>query len=391
MKIIESIFGKEQKELEKFNQLDLDERSIVFYSESSVLLYPYAEQIIKELEKRDQKICYVTSSKDDPILKNENKKIKSFYIGDGSAKYKFFWELKAKIVIMTMPDLENYWIKRSKVYPVHYVYIFHSIVSTHTIYRKGAFDHFDSIFCVGPHHIDEITATESVYNLNHKNLVEYGYGLLDKLQKNKPVKNQKNSTKYEKKKIVIAPSWGKKGLLETKGIELVKILLDAGYNVTVRPHPMTISKWPKKIKAIKNEFGDNPNFEMETDVSSFESIYSAYGLISDWSGIAIEYAFVCEMPVFYIDVSQKINNSSYNKIPCKPLESSIRNLIGKVISPNDLGSLPEVIESTYEENNNFKAIIQEVRNKTVFNLGQSGVKGAQEILKILHEKKTSKN
>ena len=391
MKISKSVFGREWEELEKFNKLDLDERSIVFYSESSVLLYPHVEQIIKELEKRDQKICYVTSSKDDPILKNENKKIKSFYIGDGSAKYKFFWELKAKIVIMTMPDLENYWIKRSKVYPVHYVYIFHSIVSTHTIYRKGAFDHFDSIFCVGPHHIDEITATESVYNLNHKNLVEYGYGLLDKLQKNKPVKNQKNSTKYEKKKIVIAPSWGKKGLLETKGIELVKILLDAGYHVIVRPHPMTISKWPKKIKAIKNEFDDNPNFEMETDVSSFESIYSAYGLISDWSGIAIEYAFVCEMPVFYIDVSQKINNSSYNKIPCKPLESSIRNLIGKVISPNDLGSLPEVIESTYEENNNFKAIIQEVRNKTVFNLGQSGVKGAQEILKILHEKKTSKN
>ena len=391
MKITKSVFGKEWEELEKFNKLDLDERSIVFYSESSVLLYPHVEQIIKELEKRDQKICYVTSSKDDPIFKNENKKIKSFYIGDGSAKYKFFWELKAKVIIMTMPDLENYWIKRSKVYPVHYVYIFHSIVSTHTIYRKGAFDHFDSIFCVGPHHIDEITATESVYNLNHKNLVEYGYGLLDKLQKNKPVKNQKNSTKYEKKKIVIAPSWGKKGLLETKGIELVKILLDAGYHVIVRPHPMTISKWPKKIKAIKNEFDDNPNFEMETNVSSFESIYSAYGLISDWSGIAIEYAFVCEMPVFYIDVSQKINNSSYNKIPCKPLESSIRNLIGKVISPNDLGSLPEVIESTYEENNNFKAIIQEVRNKTVFNLGQSGVKGAQEILKILHEKKTSKN
>ena len=200
MKISKSVFGREWEELEKFNKLDLDERSIVFYSESSVLLYPHVEQIIKELEKRDQKICYVTSSKDDPILKNENKKIKSFYIGDGSAKYKFFWELKAKIVIMTMPDLENYWIKRSKVYPVHYVYIFHSIVSTHTIYRKGAFDHFDSIFCVGPHHIDEITATESVYNLNHKNLVEYGYGLLDKLQKNKPVKNQKNSTKYEKKK-----------------------------------------------------------------------------------------------------------------------------------------------------------------------------------------------
>jgi YidC/Oxa1 family membrane protein insertase len=388
---VNPVFGNERKELEKFNELDLDERSIVFYSED-ISSFVHFEQIIYELtEKMGRQICYVTSAKDDPMLTSQNKRIKAFYIGLGAIRTKFFMELKADILVMTMPNLETYFIKRSKVYPVHYVYIFHSIVSTHTIYRKGAFDHFDSIFCTGPHHIEEITATESVYSLKHKNLVEHGYGLLDKLQKNKPLKNQKNYTNDKKKKIIIAPSWGKKGLLETKGIELVKILLDAGYHVTVRPHPMTIRKWPKKIKAIKNEFDNEPNFEMETDVSSFESIYSAYGLISDWSGIAIEYAFVCEMPVFYIDVSQKINNSSYNKIQCNPLEFSIRNLIGKIISPNDLSSLPKVIESTYEENNNFKTIIQEVRNKTIFNLGQSGIKGAQEILQILDKKKTNKN
>ncbi len=385
------VFGNERKELEKFNELDLDERSIVFYSED-ISSFVHFEQIIYELtEKMGRQICYVTSAKDDPMLTSQNKRINAFYIGLGAIRTKFFMELKADILVMTMPNLETYFIKRSKVYPVHYVYIFHSIVSTHTIYRKGAFDHYDSIFCTGPHHIEEITATESVYSLKHKNLVEHGYGLLDKLQKNKPLKNQKNYTNDKKKKIIIAPSWGKKGLLETRGIELVKILLDAGYHVTVRPHPMTIRKWPKKIKAIKNEFDNEPNFEMETDVSSFESIYSAYGLISDWSGIAIEYAFVCEMPVFYIDVSQKINNSSYNKIQCNPLEFSIRNLIGKIISPNDLSSLPKVIESTYEENNNFKTIIQEVRNKTIFNLGQSGIKGAQEILQILDKKKTNKN
>ena len=384
------VFGNERKELEKFNKLSLDERSIVFYSED-VSSFVHFEQIIYELtEKMGRQICYVTSAKDDPMLTSQNKRINAFYIGLGAIRTKFFMELKADILVMTMPNLETYFIKRSKVYPVHYVYIFHSIVSTHTIYRKGAFDHYDSIFCTGPHHIEEITATESVYSLKHKNLVEHGYGLLDKLQKNKPLKNQKNYTNDKKKKIIIAPSWGKKGLLETKGIELVKILLDAGYHVTVRPHPMTIRKWPKKIKAIKNEFDNEPNFEMETDISSFESIYSAYGLISDWSGIAIEYAFVCEMPVFYIDVSQKINNSSYNKIQCNPLEFSIRNLIGKIISPNDLSSLPKVIESTYEENNNFKTIIQEVRNKTIFNLGQSGIKGAQEILKILDGKKSGK-
>ena len=387
MKIANSVFGNERKELEKFNELDLDERLIVFYSED-ISSFVHFEQIIHELtEKMGYQICYVTSAKDDPILTSQNKRIKAFYIGLGAIRTKFFMELKAEVLVMTMPNLETYFIKRSKVYPVHYVYVFHSIVSTHTIYRKGAFDHFDSIFCVGPHHVEEISATESVYDLKHKNLVKYGYGLLDNLQTNKSMKNQQRCTEDGKKKILVAPSWGKNGLLETKGLELVKILLDGGYHVTVRPHPMTNRKWSKTIKAIENEFKSNANFEIEKDVSTFESLYSAYGLISDWSGIAIEYAFACELPVLYIDGSPKINNSSYDKIACEALEITIRNLIGKVISPNELESLPKIIESTYENIDNFKTKIQEVRDKTVFNLGESGMNGAQEIVKILHEKK----
>mgnify|MGYP000468711885 FL=1 len=387
MKITKSFFVKEENDIEKFNKLDLDERSIVFYSED-ISSFVHFEQIIHELtEKMGCQICYVTSAKDDPILTSQNKRIKAFYIGLGAIRTKFFMELKAEVLVMTMPNLETYFIKRSKVYPVHYVYVFHSIVSTHTIYRKGAFDHFDSIFCVGPHHVEEISATESVYDLKHKNLVKYGYGLLDNLQTNKSMKNQQRCTEDGKKRILVAPSWGKNGLLETKGLELVKILLDGGYHVTVRPHPMTIRKWSKTIKAIENEFKSNANFEIEKDVSTFESLYSAYGLISDWSGIAIEYAFACELPVLYIDGSPKINNSSYDKIACEALEITIRNLIGKVISPNELESLPKIIESTYENIDNFKTKIQEVRDKTVFNLGESGMNGAQEIVKILHEKK----
>ena len=387
MKIIESIFGKEHKELEKFNNLDSDERSIVFYSED-ISSFVYFEQIIHELtEKMGYCICYVTSAKDDPMLNNQNKRIRVFYIGHGAMRTKFFMELKTEVLVMTMPNLETHFIKRSRVYPVHYVYVFHSMVSTHKIYEKGAFDHFDSIFCAGPHHVEEISATESAYNLNHKNLVPCGYGLLDKLQKNKPIKNQKRCTDDGRKKILVAPSWGKKGLLETKGQELVKILLDADYHVIVRPHPMTIRKWPKIINAIENKFKDNTNFEIEKDVSSFESLYSAYGLISDWSGIGFEYAFVCERPVLYVDVPHKNLNPHYNDIPFESLEISIRNLIGKVISPNELESIPKIIESTYENIDLFKTKVQKARNETVFNFGQSGIKGAQEIVKILHEEK----
>ena len=389
MKFTKSFFGKEDNDIDKFNELSLDERSIVFYSENTSS-FVHFEQIIHELTgNMGRQICYLTSAKNDPILKSENKNIKCFYIGDSEiVKLKFFLELKAKVLIMTMPNLGTYHIKRSKVFPVHYVYVFHAMNSTHRNYRKGAFDHFDSILCVGPHHIEEIKATEQLYNLKQKNLVKCGYGLLDKLQKNKPIKNQKRCTDDGRKKILVAPSWGKNGLLETKGLELVKILLDAKYYVTVRPHPMTVRKSPNMIKKIENKFNSNPNFEIETDVSSFESPYSSYGLISDWSGIGFEYAFVCERPVIYVDVPHKNNNPDYKKIPYQPLEDSIRNLIGNIVSPNELDDIPKIIESTYDNVDSLKTKIDKIRNQTVFNFGQSGLYGAQEIVKILLAKKS---
>ena len=388
MKITKSIFGKEDNDIEKFNELDLDERSIVFYSESSVILYPYVEEIIMELQNRDQKVCYLTSSKDDPILKNKNENVRVFYIGDSELeKMNFFLRLKAKMLIMTMPDLGSYHIKRSKEFPVHYIYTFHSMNSTHMEFQKDAFDEFDSIFCVGPYQVQELRATEQLYNLKRKNLVECGYGLLDKLLKlRSSFPEKKNLLKNNKKNILIAPSWGKQNLLESTGIELVKTLLDAGYYVTVRPHPMTSKKSPKTIKQIKERFEKNPDFLLDTNTSSFEQLFSSYALITDWSGIGYEYAFVCERPVIYIDVPKKSHNKEYEKIGLVPFEISIRDKIGEVVSVQNIETIPDRIEFLYSNSNNFENKIQKIRNDAIFNIGESGKITASEIIRIISEK-----
>jgi len=388
MKITKSIFGKEDNDIEKFNELDLDERSIVFYSESSVILYPYVEEIIRELQNRDQKVCYLTSSKDDPILKNKNKNIRVFYIGDSEIeKMNFFLRLKAKMLIMTMPDLGSYHIKRSKEFPVHYIYTFHSMNSTHMEFQKGAFDEFDSIFCVGPYQVQELRATEQLYNLKQKNLVECGYGLLDKLIKlRSSFPEKKKLLKNNKKNILIAPSWGKQNLLESMGIELVKILLDAGYHVTVRPHPMTAKKSPKTIKQIKERFEKNPDFLLDTNTSSFEQLFSSYALITDWSGIGYEYAFVCERPVIYVDVPKKSHNKEYEKIGLVPFEIRIRDKIGEIVPVQNIETIPERIEFLYSHGNNFENKIQKIRNDAIFNIGESGKVTASEIIRIISEK-----
>ena len=195
-------FGNEWKELKKFEKLPMEEKSIVFYAENIASMNHFHNLINKLTKEKKLKICYVTSVENDPILNKNDENIKTFYIGDGVTRTKFFLTLKAKILIMDMPDLETFHIKRSKVYPVHYIYIFHSMFSTHSYLRKDALDNYDTIFCVGPHHINEIRTTEKQYNLKPKKLVEYGFGRLDTLlEKKQEFTHERNNEKL----ILITP------------------------------------------------------------------------------------------------------------------------------------------------------------------------------------------
>jgi len=373
--------GQDWKDVKRFKKLDQKDRSIVFYLEKEsdfIFFKPIVEKLTQEY---DTKICYVTSSKTDPMLSCNDKNILPFYIGDGVARSNFFINLKATIIVMTMPDLETFHIKRSKVYPVHYVYIFHSLCSTHYIYRKTAFDNFDTIFCTGNYQIIEIQEREKKSNLAKKKLVKHGYGRLDilinEVQSTNVRKNASNN-----KVVLIAPTWGPNGLIETKGQEIVHILLDSGFNVILRPHPMTIKKSNNIIQKIEKEFKDNLNFKLETDIRNTESLFLCDCMISDWSGVAIEYAFVFEKPIFYIDTPQKINNPEHHQIGLVPLEEKIRLQIGEVLSLSQLSLMPSKINQLLQSQNKFKEKIQKIKEETVFNIGNSGEQGAKYLLEL---------
>ena len=53
---------------------------------------------------------------------------------------------------------------------VEYVYLDHAPASVQMTYRKGAFDHFDTVFANGQYQIDEHRATERVYGLKEKKM-----------------------------------------------------------------------------------------------------------------------------------------------------------------------------------------------------------------------------
>ena len=380
--------GSEWNELKKFEDLKQNERDIVFYSENENSMLIFKSLISELTNKHNLNICYVTSSKDESILKKPNNKIKSFFIGDSVVRTKFFLNLKAKILIMTMPDLETFHIKKSKVYPVHYVYLFHSMVSTHLIYRRSAFEHFDSIFCVGNYQLDEIRSTEKLYNLKPKNLIRYGYSHLDNLLEkySKRILLPKNNE--NKLHILLAPSWSDDGLFENISEKVIDILLREGYKVTFRPHPMTQKKSKKKIDRMTEKFSKNESFLLEQNISNFDSFLFSDIMITDWSGAALEFAFAFEKPVLFIDVPKKINNPEYEKIPQVPIEVSIREKIGKIILPTDLELIPNEIKMLYGQTKELRDKITKIRNELIFNVGESKKDGAEEIIKLLNERES---
>ena len=371
--------GYDWKELKRFEKLDKKDRSIVFYLENEYY-FIYFQPIVEKLtQKYDMKICYITSSKTDPMLTCKDKNILPFYIGDGIARSNFFINLKATIIVMTMPDLETFHIKRSKVYPVHYVYIFHSLNSTQRAYTNTAFDNFDTIFCTGNYQIIEIQERERKFNLGEKKLVKHGYGRLDSLINEARSTDIRKSTSNNKV-VLIAPSWGANGLIETKGQEIISILLDSGFYVILRPHPMTMKKSNKVIQKIEKEFKDNLNFKLETDIRNTESWFLSDCMISDLSGAAIEYSFTFEKPILYVVTPEKIVQEK--QIDLVSLEEKIRPQIGEVISLSQLSLIPSKINQLLLSENKFKEKIQKIREETIFNIGNSAEQGAKYLLEL---------
>ena len=220
---------------------------------------------------------------------------------------------------------------------------------------------------------------EKIYNLKPKKLVEYGFGRLDTLLNEK---NEINQNNFEKNLIIMTPTYGKDNFLEICGIEIINILLDSNFKGLLRPHFRIFQETPELINKIKKTFEDHKNFRLEDGIISKEDFHSSKYLISDWSGISMEYAFVFERPVIYIDVPQKIMNDEMEKISIIPLEVSIREKIGYVINPKKLNDIPKILTEVDDKSRTEE--IRQIRSETVFNIGTSAKVGSEYIIKILN-------
>tara|TARA_A100001015_G_scaffold131623_1_gene146105 strand:- start:591 stop:1691 length:1101 start_codon:yes stop_codon:yes gene_type:complete len=312
-----------------FILLEKEKKKYVFYSEKENY-YFYFKYLIDDFLRRDQKVYYITSDKKDIDL--EQKNLNVIFIGSGIFRSIFFIILECKNLIITLTDLENHQIKRSK-YCDKYIYMFHAFQSTHKIYTEKAFDHYDIIFCNGDYQLNEIRIREKQKNLKKKTLVKTGYLYFDYLTKNLDPFALKNN-----KTVLFAPTWTKKNILIKFHAEnIIKNLLLNNFTVIFRPHPEHFKREREKIQHIKKTFSQNKNFIFSDEVSNIKSIEISGSIITDYSGTLSEFLFSTYRAVFFVNCEDKINNLNYKKIGSTTLEDDIINQFAIKFDPKNIG------------------------------------------------------
>ncbi len=372
----------------QFKRLPWEWRNIVVYSESGQDWHQFSGLIEHLNGPLGRRTCYVTSDPADPGLAREHDNYRAICIPEGLFLTVFFQSNSSDVFVLTMMDLHNLHLKRS-LYPVHYVYLFHSMGSTHMVDNENSYDHYDSLFCTGPHQVAEIRRREELKGLPPKHLFDYGHPRLEQvIEKGRAWRAEK--TAGDATSILIAPTWGEQSIFNTCGRTLIQTLLDAGYRVIMRPHYQSLRQSPQAIAAVREAFSGHERFEYVDRMGETDSIMRSDLLVTDWSAMALEYALGLEKPVLFIDVPRRIRNPNWRELGLEPIEAVIRDQLGEVVSPDALNEAPAAIERLLGDPGRFRTKMRELRETMVYRLGHSIPDGAAEIARIADERRQAR-
>ena len=290
-----------------------------FFCENK-FIFQYLEKYISK-KTLNKKILIISFEK---IQLPKNKNIKLFVFKSNFFRELFFLTLRLKFFYSSTPDLNNSIFKKSKFSNCKYIYLQHSPISLIAGYNQEAFKSFDAIQAINEYQLIEIKEISKKYNLKIKAF--RGKYLF--------FKNKLSNTDNEKKRfdVLIAPSWNTKFYELKCHLKLSEHLRKNDISYQLRPHPMSIKKREVSFEELeKNMISINSDDNLNFNNHNF--------LISDWSGIFIEYAFLKNKKCFLINTPRKILNHEYTSFSSKSIEVDQRNNLAFTYNVDEIKKL----------------------------------------------------
>ena len=375
-KLIKIRTGKTEDTFDFDSRQNFENASIVIFNEGKTYWNTF-KPVVEKLIEKNQKFAYYTMDIEDPCLRIANQLMDNRYIGDGNIAYSKIGNLNANVVLSTTPNIgtKGYPIPRSKRIK-KLVHVFHGFDDLAFLHR-GALDHYDVVLLMGEFEIPIIRKLESLRNLPAKELLPAGLPYMDELLKRAKQSDYKilngNKKDYLNNRditVLLAPSYGEKGFLHCYGTEFIENLAKKNFNLIIRPHPQSYKFEKKLLKTVEEKLKKFNNIKWDYNPDGTSSFQKADILISDTSGVRLDFAFVYQKPFITMPISfEELQDYEIADLGGSWTEEAVKE-IGYTLSKNEIQELDIIIWKVLQEK--IDKTILAFREKHVYNMGNSG-------------------
>ena len=330
----------------KQTELDKSHLGIVVYSDSKRYWNVFGP-IAREFESRKVPLVYYTQSPDDPALGEKFEYVKAEFIGEGNKGFAKLNLLNADVCLSTTPGLDVLQWKRSKNCKF-YVHVPHTVDDL-SGYRMFGLDFYDAVLTTGQNQIDLLKHIETLRpNITKKEFETVGSPILDSLSLRLSESNRNKQEQKKDRTVLLAPSWGKEGILSKFGSDFISALQATGFKIIVRPHPQTVSSEKEMLNSLMEQFPESEKFNWNFDNDNFEVLNNADILITDFSGIIFDYSLVFDKPLIYADT--QFDSGVYDAAWLDEPMWSFRVLpkVGIQLKKEDFSRIGEIITKAFE-------------------------------------------
>ena len=300
--------------------------------------------VVEEFEKRGLPLVYYTSAKDDPVFDTPWQHVKPEFIGEGNKAYARLNLMEADVCLMTTPGLDVFQLKRSKGVK-HYCHVVH-MINDATTYKRYGLDYYDSVLLAGDWQGEDIRYLEKLRGLPPKRLVTVGCPYLDTQAARLVTLKQVQGDKFT---VLVSPSWGASGLLSLYGEKLLSPLAETGWNIIVRPHPQSKVVEKELIARLQAEYNKNNNIIWDFDPDNIVSISKADIMISDFSSITLDFAFLRNKPFLAAVGDFDARPYDAGKVPHPLWQFQVLPKIGRELKEEDFPQIGEIIKNIADD------------------------------------------
>ena len=278
--------------------------------------------VVEEFEKRQIPLVYYTSAQNDPVFNSKWQFVKSEFIGEGNKAYARLNLMEADVCLMTTPGLDVFQLKRSQGVK-HYCHIVH-MINDATTYKRYGLDYYDSVLLAGEWQGEDIRLQQG------------------RLAKMEPEPGHPFT-------VLVSPSWGASGLLSLYGEKLLDPLAATGWNIIVRPHPQSKVVEKDMIARLQAKYNKNNKIIWDFDPDNIVSISKADIMISDFSSITLDFAFLRDKPFLAAVGDFDARPYDAGKVPHPLWQFQVLNQIGKELKEEDFPRIGEIIKNIADD------------------------------------------